>query len=315
MTLRMNLFTGNADPVLAQRMAKHLNTSLGDALVTQFRDGESRVEILENVRGQDVFIIQSTCAPTNTNLMEIFLLADALRRASALRISAVIPYFGYARQDKRIRSARVPISAKIVADLLATVGVDRVLTVDLHAEQIQGFFSVPVDNVYGSQVLLDDILEQGYQNPVVVSPDVGGVVRARAFAKRIHHAELAIIDKRRPEPNKSIVMNIIGNVRDRICVIVDDMVDTGGTLCGAAAVLKAKGAAKVMAYCTHPVLSGQAVADIEHSDIDELIVTDTIPLNEAARQCKRIRQLSIVPMLAEVMRRISQEESVSSLFT
>lgn len=310
----MNLFTGNADSDLAQRIAKHLNTSLGDALVTQFSDGESRVEILENVRGQDVFIIQSTCAPTNTNLMEIFLLADAARRASALRISAVIPYFGYARQDKRIRSARVPISAKLVADLLATVGVDRVITVDLHAEQIQGFFSIPVDNVYGSQVLLDDILEQGYQNPLIVSPDVGGVVRARAFAKRLHHADLAIIDKRRPEPNKSTVMNIIGKVENRLCVIIDDIIDTAGTVCSAAAALKAQGAAKVVAYCTHPVLSGQAVTTLEKSLLDELIVTDTIPLTEAARRCNRIRQLSIVPMLAEVIRRISQEGSVSSLF-
>lgn len=312
--MRMTLFSGNANPELAKNIAEHLNISLGDALVSQFSDGESRVEILENVRGQDVFLLQSTCAPTNDHLMELLLLADAVRRASANRITAVVPYYGYARQDRRIRSARVPITAKVVADLLSAVGIDRLLTVDLHADQIQGFFSIPVDNVYGSKVLLEDITKQNFDAPIVVSPDVGGVVRARAFAKRLNHADLAIIDKRRLDPNISKVMNVIGDVKDKDCVIVDDMVDTGGTLFGAAEALKAKGARKIIAYCTHPVLSGDSVAKIQKSALDELVVTDTIPLNEKAQSCPKIRQLSIAQTLSEAIKRVSEEKSVSSMF-
>jgi ribose-phosphate pyrophosphokinase len=310
----MNLFTGNSNLLLAKKIAEHLHITLGDALVTGFSDGESQIEILENVRGQDIFIIQSTCQPTNNNLMELLLMADAIRRASATRITAVIPYFGYARQDKRIRSARVPITAKIVADLLTTVSIDRVVTVDLHADQIQGFFSIPVDNVYGSKILLDDIIAKQYPNPMIVSPDVGGVVRARAYAKRLNDADLAIIDKRRPRPNETRVMNIIGDVNNRVCILVDDIVDTAGTICSAANALKEKGAKKVIGYCTHPVLSGNAIQTIQSSSLDELVITDTIPLNAAALACTRIRQLSIAPMLAEVIRRVSIEESISSMF-
>lgn len=310
----MVLFSGNAIPELATRIADQLEITLGEALITQYSDGETRVEIKENVRGLDVFIIQSTCSPANDHLMEILLITDAVRRASANRITAVIPYFGYARQDKRIRSARVPISARLVADLLDKAGIHRVLTVDLHADQIQGFFAMPVDNVYGSMILIEDILKQKFAEPLVVSPDVGGVVRARAFAKRLHHADLAIIDKRRPKPNESQVMNVIGDVRDRICIIVDDMVDTAGTLCHAAEALKAKGAKKVVAYCTHPILSGTAIDNIEKSPLDELVVTDTIPLTAKAKKCNRIRQISIAGMLAEAIRRISGEESISSMF-
>ncbi len=311
----MILFSGNANLELAQKIAEQLQTSLGEALVSKYSDGETRVEILESVRGQDVFIIQSTSKPADTNLMELLLMTDAIRRASATRITAIVPYFGYARQDKRIRSMRVPISAKLVADLLATAGINRVLTVDLHAEQIQGFFSMPVDNVYGSKVMLEDVLQKKYHKPMVVSPDVGGVVRARAFAKRLHHADLAIIDKRRPRPNEAHVMNIIGNVRNRDCIIIDDMVDTGGTLCQGAAALKEQGAEKVVAYCTHAILSGKAVDMIKKCPLDELVVTDTIKLSEEAKACSKIRSLSIAPMLAEAIRRVSEDESISSMFT
>lgn len=308
------VFSGNATPALAKSVVKHLNIPLGDADVGQFSDGEVSVEINENVRGSDVFIMQSTCAPTNDNLMELIVMADALRRASAGRITAVMPYFGYARQDRRVRSARVPISAKVVADMITTVGIDRVLTVDLHADQIQGFFDIPVDNVYGSPILLSDIEKMKYENAVVVSPDVGGVVRARAVAKQLD-VDLAIIDKRRPKANETQVMHIIGDVSDRTCIIVDDMVDTAGTLCKAADALKQSGASKVVAYCTHPVLSGPAVNNVSQSLIDELVVTDTIPLSDAARQTQRIRQLSLAPMLAEAVRRINNEESLSAMFT
>ncbi len=314
MTSHINLFSGNANSQLAQKIAVELRLTLGEALVSRFSDEESRIEILENVRGQDVFIIQSTSTPANDHLMELLLMVDALRRASAHRITAVIPYFGYARQDKRIRSARVPITAKLVADLLEKVKVDRVITIDLHAEQIQGFFAMPVNNVYGSKLFIADILKKQYQNPLVVSPDVGGVVRARSFAKHLQHADLAIIDKRRPEPNQVEVMNIIGEVKDRICIIVDDMIDTGGTLCLAAKALKEKGAQKIIAYCTHAVLSGNVIDRIEASSLDELVVTDTIPLSKWAESCSRIRQLSIAPMLAEVIRRVAGEESISALF-
>ena len=285
-----------------------------DATVDKFSDGEIMVEINENVRGADVFILQPTCAPTNDNLMEVVVMADALHRASAGRITAVLPYFGYARQDRRVRSQRVPISAKVVADILGGVGIDRVLTVDLHAEQIQGFFDIPVDNVYGSPVLLDDIARQSYENWMVVSPDIGGVVRARAIAKQLNDADLAIIDKRRPKANETQVMHIIGNVEGRTCIMVDDMVDTAGTLCKAAGALKANGAAKVVAYCTHPVLSGKAVSNIENSELDELVVTDTIPLGAEAKACSRIRQLTLSSLLAESIRRVSNEESISALF-
>jgi len=311
---RMMVFTGNANAQLAQSVASYLNLSLGKASVGRFSDGESAVEIMENVRGRDVFIIQPTCAPTNDNLMELLVMIDAVRRSSAYRITAVIPYFGYSRQDRRPRSARVPLSAKLVADMIVTAGADRVLTVDLHADQVQGFFDKPVDNIYASPILLGDIWRQEYKNLMVVSPDVGGVVRARAIAKRLDDADLAIIDKRRPRPNVAKVMNIIGDVKGRSCVLVDDLVDTAGTLCEAARALKEHGASRVVAYCTHPVLSGKAIENLTGSELDELVVTDTIPLNEDAKACGRIRQLSIAELLAETMRRVSNEESVSSLF-
>jgi ribose-phosphate pyrophosphokinase len=310
----MMVFTGNANKQLAQSVAGYLNLSLGKATVGTFSDGESSVEIMENVRGRDVFIIQPTCAPTNDNLMELLVMIDAIRRSSAYRVTAVIPYYGYSRQDRRPRSARVPLTAKLVADMITAAGADRVLTVDLHADQIQGFFDKPVDNIYASPILLGDIWRQEYPRLMVVSPDVGGVVRARAIAKRLDDADLAIIDKRRPKPNVAKVMNIIGDVEGRSCVLVDDLVDTAGTLCQAAKALKEKGASKVVAYCTHPVLSGNAIENIMGSELDELVVTDTIPLSEEAGQCKRIKQLSIAELLAETMQRISNEESVSSLF-
>ena len=307
------VFTGNANPRLAGDVVRHLNIHLGRATVAKFADGEVMVELLEHVRGKDVFVLQSTCVPTNDSLMEIMVMVDALRRASAGRITAAIPYFGYARQDRRPRSARVAITAKVVANMLAGVGVDRVLTMDLHADQIQGFFDIPVDNIYASPILLGDVWKQNYADLVVVSPDVGGVVRARALAKRLE-SDLAIIDKRRPKPNVAKVMNIIGDVEGRTCIIMDDMVDTANTLCEAAKALKDKGANKVVAYCTHPVLSGTAVQRIEQSALDELVVTDTIPLREEAKASSRIRQLSVAELLAETMRRISNEDSVSSLF-
>ncbi|HVT34370.1 MAG TPA: ribose-phosphate diphosphokinase [Nevskiaceae bacterium] len=310
----MMLFSGNANPKLAKDMASYLKMPLGQADVGRFSDGEVQVEILENVRGRDVFVIQPTCVPTNDNVMELMMMLDALKRASASRLTAVVPYFGYARQDRRPRSTRVPISAKVVADMLGEVGASRVLTVDLHADQIQGFFDIPVDNVYSSPVLLGDIWRQKYDKLIVVSPDVGGVVRARAIAKTLDDADLAIIDKRRPKANESKVMNIIGDVTGKVCVMVDDMVDTAGTLCKAAGALKEHGAVKVVAYVTHPVLSGPAVTNISNSLLDELVVTDTIPLSPAAAACPKIRQLSIAGLLAETIRRISAEESVSSLY-
>jgi len=307
------LFTGNANPELAAAVAKGLGISLGKANVTKFSDGEISVEINENVRGKDVFVLQSTCEPTNDNLMEVMLMIDALKRASAGRISAAIPYFGYARQDRRVRSSRVAISAKVVANMLQVVGVDRILTMDLHADQIQGFFDIPVDNIYASPVLLSDVWKQNFENLIVVSPDVGGVVRARALAKRLD-VDLAIIDKRRPRANVAEVMNLIGDVTDRTCVIMDDMVDTANTLCKAANALKAHGAKKVVAYCTHPVLSGSAVQRVIESELDELVVTDTIPLKEEAAASGKIRQLSVADLLAETIRRILRSDSVSSLF-
>lgn len=311
---RLMVFTGNANPKLAEAVARHLNITLGRATVGRFSDGEVMVELLENVRGQDVFVLQSTCAPTNDNLMEVMVMVDALKRASAGRITAAIPYFGYARQDRRPRSARVAITAKVVANMLSSAGVDRVMTMDLHSDQIQGFFDVPVDNIYASPILLSDVRKCNYPNLLVVSPDVGGVVRARALAKQMD-ADLAIIDKRRPKPNVAKVMNIIGDVVGRTCLIMDDMVDTANTLCEAAGALKEKGADRVIAYCTHPVLSGPAIERIENSALDELVVTDTIPLSEAARNSSRIRQLTTAELLAETIRRINNEESVSSLFT
>jgi len=308
------IFSGNANPKLTNDIVARLQLPLGKAVVGRFSDGEVQVEIMENVRGKDVFIVQPTCAPTSENLMELLVMVDAVRRSSAARITAVIPYFGYARQDRRPRSARVPITAKVVADMIATVGTDRVLTVDLHADQIQGYFNIPVDNVYASPVLLGEVWRQKYPNLMVVSPDVGGVVRARALAKRLDDADLAIIDKRRPKANVAKVMNIIGDVKGRSCILIDDLVDTAGTLCRAAAALKDNGAAKVVAYCTHPVLSGPAVENINNSVFDELVVMDTIPLSEEAASCGRIRQLSIAELLAETIRRISNEESVSSLY-
>ncbi|TNF99252.1 MAG: ribose-phosphate diphosphokinase [Gammaproteobacteria bacterium] len=310
----MMIFTGNANPKLAQDIVQHLQMSLGRAHVGMFSDGEVQVEIEDNVRGQDVFIVQSTCAPTNNNLMEMMVMVDALKRSSAYRVTTVIPYFGYARQDRRPRSARVPITAKVVANMLGSVGVDRVLTVDLHADQIQGFFNMPVDNVYASPILLGDVWKQRHSELMVVSPDVGGVVRARALAKRLDEADLAIIDKRRPKANVAKVMNIIGDVEGRTCIIVDDLVDTAGTLTEAAAALKDQGASRVVAYCTHPVLSGQAVERLSDTKLDELVVTDTIPLSEEAKAISTIRQVSIAGMLAETMRRIHLEESVSTLF-
>lgn len=308
------VFTGNANPLLAEAVAHHLGVPLGRATVGRFSDGEVMVEVQDNVRGRDVFILQSTCAPTNDHLMEIMLLADALRRASAGRITAAMPYFGYARQDRRVRSARVPIAARVVADMLTGVGVNRVLTMDLHSDQIQGFFDVPVDNVYSTPILLADIRAQNYEDLIVVSPDVGGVVRARATAKLINNADLAIIDKRRPKPNVAKVMHIIGDVKDRTCVIMDDLVDTANTLCEAAGALKEHGAKRVVAYCTHAVLSGSAVERVSNSDLDELVVTDTIPLREHARACSRIRVLPSAQLMAETVRRINREDSVSSLF-
>ncbi|MEK9875884.1 MAG: ribose-phosphate pyrophosphokinase [Betaproteobacteria bacterium] len=307
------VFTGNANPDLASEVAKHLNIPLGKATVGRFSDGEVMVELLENVRGRDIFVLQSTCTPTDANLMEIMLMVDALKRSSAGRITAAIPYLGYARQDRRSRSARVAISAKVVANCLQVAGVDRVLTMDLHADQIQGFFDIPVDNVYAAPILLGDIWKNNHSDLIVVSPDVGGVVRARALAKRLE-SDLAIIDKRRPKPNVATVMNIIGEVAGRTCILMDDMVDTANTLCEAATALKKNGAKKVLAYCTHPVLSGKAVEKVSNSELDELVVTDTIPLTENAKACDRIRQLSIANLLAETIRRISNEDSVSSLF-
>jgi ribose-phosphate pyrophosphokinase len=309
----MVVFTGNANPALAERAAHHLGIPLGKVQVGRFSDGETLVEIMDNVRGRDVFIMQSTCAPTNDNLMELLVMMDAARRSSARRVTAVIPYYGYARQDRRPRTARVAITAKLVADMITVAGANRVLTMDLHADQIQGFFNIPTDNVYGAPVLLGDIWRHKYPDLLVVSPDVGGVVRARALAKQLE-ADLAIIDKRRPKPNEAKVMHIIGEVEGRTCVLMDDLVDTANTLCEAAAALKEHGAKRVVAYCTHPVLSGKAVERIEKSPLDELVVTDTIPLRADAKACKRIRQLSVAELLAETMRRVANEDSVSSLF-
>jgi ribose-phosphate pyrophosphokinase len=310
----MMVFRGSACPRLAQAISHYLALPLGRAVVERFSDGEAQVEIIDNVRGRDVFVVQSTAPPTDQNLMELLLMVDALRRASAARITAVMPYMGYARQDRRVMGSRVPISAKVVAKLIAAAGTDRVLTVDLHADQIQGFYDIAIDNVYASPVLLGDIWKHEYRDPVVVSPDVGGVVRARAVAKRLDDADLAIIDKRRPQANHAEVMNIIGAVAGRTCIMVDDIVDTAGTLCRAAAALKAEGAQRVLAYVTHPVLSGPAVANIEASELDMLVVTDTIALSAQAAACSRIRQLSIAELLAEAMRRISEEDSVSTLY-
>ena len=311
---KLVIFAGNANPELASSMAEQINIPLGDADVGVFSDGEVAVDIQENVRGKDVFIVQSTCQPTNNNLMELLVMADALRRSSAGRITAVIPYFGYARQDRRVRSAGVPITAKVVADMITAVGIDRVVTVDLHADQIQGFFDIPVDNVYGTPLFVADIERQKHDDLMVVSPDVGGVVRARALAKQLNDADLAIIDKRRPKANESQVMHIIGEVEGRTCVLVDDIVDTAGTLCKAAQALKDHGAAKVIAYCTHPVLSGPAIDNISNSAMDQLVVTDTIPLSEQGRQCDKIRVLRLAPMLAETIRRVNNEESLSAMF-
>ncbi|PPI88120.1 ribose-phosphate pyrophosphokinase [Candidatus Pantoea edessiphila] len=310
----MKLFTGNATPALANLIANRLYSKLGNIAVNRFSDGEISVQINENVRGGDIFIVQSTCAPTNDNLMELFVMVDALRRASASRITAVIPYFGYARQDRRVRSARVPITAKLIADFLSNVGVDRVLTVDLHAEQIQGFFDVPVDNVFGSPILLDDMLHARLINPIVVSPDIGGVVRARAIAKLLNDTDMAIIDKRRPNYNVAQVMHVIGDVSDRDCVLIDDMIDTGGTLCKAAEALKERGAKRVFAYATHPIFSGLAAKNIRNSLIDKVIVCDTIPLSEEIKSLKNVRLLTLSGMLAEAIRRINNNESISAMF-
>jgi ribose-phosphate pyrophosphokinase len=310
----MMVFAGNANPKLANDIARELGIPMGKALVNRFSDGEVAVEIMENIRGRDVYLIQPTCAPTADNFVELLVMVDALKRASATRVTAVIPYFGYARQDRRPRSARVPITAKVAAKMISAVGTDRVVTIDLHADQIQGFFDIPVDNVYASPITLADIWQQqGAEDLVVVSPDVGGVVRARAIAKRLD-SELAIIDKRRPRANVAMVMNIIGDVEGKSCVMVDDMVDTAGTLCTAAGALKKEGAKRVVAYCVHPVLSGPAIDNINNSELDELVVTDTIPLSEAARNCSKIRQLSVSQMLAETIRRMAQGESVSSMY-
>ena len=307
------VFTGSANPALAESIVRKLGMRLGDASVGQFCDGEISIEINENVRGRDVFVVQSTCAPTHRNLMELIILVDALRRASAGRITAVVPYFGYARQDRRVRSARVPITAKVVADMMVNAGIDRVLTLDLHAEQIQGFFDVPVDNIYGTPILINDINLQKYKNLVVVSPDIGGVVRARAVAKHLD-IDLAIIDKRRSKANTAEVMNLIGEVTGKVCVLVDDMVDTAGTLCGASKALKDYGATKVVAYATHPVLSGKAIENIDGSEIDELVVTDSIPLSKEALGCSKIRQLSLATSMSEAIRRLNNEESLSAMF-
>ena len=308
------LFTGNANPALAQEIARHLKVPLGRAMVSRFSDAEVNVELIENVRGRDVFLVQPTCPPVNDHLMELLIMADACRRGSARSVTAVVPYMGYSRQDRRPRATRSAISAKVVANMMVGAGIDRMLTVDLHAEQIQGFFDIPVDNVYASPVLLGDAWRQHYENMIVVSPDVGGVVRARALAKRLDDVELAIIDKRRPRPNESKVMNIIGEVTDKTCVLIDDIVDTAGTLCLAAQALKDEGARKVVAYITHPILSGPAVERIANSGLDQLVVTDTIPLSAEAQQCPRIRQLSVAGLLGETIRRIRDEESVSSLY-
>ena len=308
------LFAGNSHPELSRRIAHELRVDLGDASVGRFSDGEVRVEIRDNVRGSDVFLLQSTSAPTNDNVMELIVMADAIRRASATRITAVVPYFGYARQDRRPRSERVPISAKVVADMLAVAGVNRVLTVDLHSEQIQGFFNMPVDNVFASPLMVDHALAQHYPSPMVVSPDVGGAGRARAIAKMINDTEFAIIDKRRPRPNESEVLNVIGDVEGRTAILVDDIVDTAGSLCQAAQALKNRGASKVVAYVTHAVLSGNAVERIESSQFDRLYVTDTIPLSSAAKQCDKIQPLSLDRILAEAIRRVSNEESISAMF-
>ncbi|AWK14392.1 ribose-phosphate pyrophosphokinase [Candidatus Fukatsuia symbiotica] len=314
MSDNVKLFAGNSVPRLAERIANRLHINLGNATVGRFSDGEVSVEIKENVRGGDIFIIQSTCAPTNDNLMELLVMIDALRRASAGRITAVIPYFGYSRQDRRVRSARVPITAKVVADFLSNVGVDRILTVDLHAEQIQGFFDVPVDNVFGSPVLLEDMRRQNLDNPIVVSPDIGGVVRARAIAKLLRDTDMAIIDKRRPRANESEVMHIIGDVAGRDCVLIDDMIDTAGTLCKAAEALKKRGAKRVLAYASHPVFSGSAVDNIKHSVIDQIIVCDSIPLSDEISALENVYTLTLSSMLAEAIRRISNEESISAMF-
>ncbi len=311
---RMMVFTGNANPELAREVSELLDVQLGKCTVTRFSDGESHVEILENVRGKDVFVIQPTCAPTNDNLMELLIMVDALYRASSGRITAVIPYYGYARQDRRVRSRRVPISAKLVADMLSTSRVDRILTIDLHSDQIQGFFDLPVDNIYASAVLLRDIKEKSYDNLVIVSPDVGGVVRARAMTKSLNDPGLAIIDKRRPEPNVSAVMHIIGDVKDKTCVLIDDLVDTAGTLCHAATALKEHGATRVIAYATHPVFSGPAIDNINQSELDEVVITNSIPLSDKAKKCAKIRQLSVADILADTISRINLEESVSDLF-
>jgi len=311
----MMVFSGNANPELAREIVELLGIPLGKSTVTQFSDGESHIEILENVRGRDVFVVQPTCAPTNDNLMELLIMVDALYRASAGRITAVIPYFGYARQDRRVRSRRVPISAKLVADMLSTSRVDRILTIDLHSDQIQGFFDLPVDNVYASTALLRDIREKGYEDLIIVSPDVGGVVRARAMTKSLgDHIGLAIIDKRRPEPNVSAVMHIIGNVKDKTCVLIDDLVDTAGTLCHAAEALKEHGAKQVIAYASHPVFSGPAIDNIQQSELDEVVITNSIPLSKSAEKCAKIRQLTVADILADTIGRINREESVSELF-
>jgi ribose-phosphate pyrophosphokinase len=308
------LFSGDSNAALAKRVADQLHLELGNMSVGRFSDGEVTVEVHENVRGKDVFLMQSTCAPTNDNLMELLIMADAMHRASAQRVTAVVPYYGYARQDRRPRSARVAISAKVVADMISTVGIDRILTVDLHADQIQGFFNIPVDNIYGSPVLVDHILAQRYENPIVVSPDVGGVVRARAIAKQIDDLDLAIIDKRRPQANVTKVMNVIGDVKGKTCIMVDDIVDTAGTLCTAAEALKEEGAVAVVCYITHPVFSGPAIERISNSHIDRMVVTDTIPLSAAAQKCEKIHQLSLDRLLAESIRRVSNEESISAMF-
>ncbi|MCL5260380.1 MAG: ribose-phosphate pyrophosphokinase [Gammaproteobacteria bacterium] len=310
----MRLFSGNANIPLANIVADHLNTTLGKATVTHFSDGETMVEILENVRGQEIFIIQPTCAPANDNLMELVIMADAFRRASASGITAVVPYFGYARQDRRVRSTRVAITAKVVADIMSAVGINRVITIDLHADQIQGFFYIPVDNVYGTPVMFEDIKRKNFKNKVIVSPDVGGVVRARAIAKRLNDADLAIIDKRRQRRNQVEVMNIIGDIEGRDCIIVDDIIDTAGTICQAAKALLGKGAKSVTAYGTHAVLSGPAIENINNSDLTEVVVTDSIPLTQKAEECKKIRQLSIGQILAETINRVNNKASVSSLF-
>ena len=311
----IKIFSGNANPLLSGEIISSLNVAQGKALIGRFSDGESQVEILENVRGCDVFIIQPTCGPSPAEtLMELLVMADALKRSSAARITAVVPYFGYSRQDRRSRLTRVPITAKLAAKMVEASGIDRILTVDLHADQIQGFFDIPIDNIYAQPVLLDDIINQNYENIVVVSPDVGGVVRARAAAKKLNDADLAIIDKRRPAPNMVKVMNVIGDVEGKTCVLIDDMVDTAGTLCQAAGILKEKGAKKVVAYATHAVLSGNAISTIENSELDELVTTNTIPLNAETAKCNKIRQLSIAPIMAEVIKRISEEQSIINIF-